>query len=337
MHLGPQITDQIAYPEGLSRIIRIDRSVGLIFRGEAPSFWLFAPFSMNRGMSGMQYLKLNHDTKADILNVCGLWAPSDLAIDSVDAFDVRGLPEFNILIYDSESWFSVVDPARRFVSARFKIPGIDGPVIRGMTGNMERVGELVVVTPREVHVYLIESANVELRKTHEMAASSIIAFNDGYLMIVNNELVLLRHGEILSFYKERLVEQFVVDRETVVSCRFVVGGQPQGVFSVVGGASMSVRSMKEPDAERQMFDVADGLMAILVPQETLVIVKVHDTVKRIQMNVPLKDFGVKYCDILRIACGVNRAMSVKGALVVMIFAVSRTMVMEIPLAIMDEE
>lgn len=325
---APAVTNLVQYPAAVTRVVKIDHSVAIIIGDR--DLWFCAPFSLNREMGGIHYIKYHHtDT---IVHVCGIWLPSDIAIDSVAGRDQRDQREFNLLIYDGNSWFHVLNPARLFVTMKFRIDDIDN--VKDMVGNKARMGEFVVLTSSRVKLCEIRSDGGNVARDFDIAAKSVANLNDFYVISVNGDLILLRNMTTSIFTRDQMMDQFVIDQDKAILLRFYSGPgiSPKAKITIFDSQSLVINGMKvKGDPSAKLFDAGDGYIVAFIYPYTVIAIDANDTSRRLEMTIPHKaEFPVD--SVQSVITAVNKQ---KQVICIILFSGEYSTMIEVPISILD--
>ena len=328
---SPHVTSHIQYPYPVDRVVQIERSIALVMGNV---LWFFSPFVRNREVGGVPYVEYRHK-EARIVHACGIYLDSETSTQVVPNIpNEPGNHEFNLLIVDDHGVFHVIDPSRQLSSMKFRVRGVaGGDDVRDMAGSLEKNGEFALLTHTETRIIQLDKRRVSVCFETDQLGTSVIPFGDGYLVNMSTNLWLIRDNSMREFLHDDIVDQFVVDGETVVT--FVRRNkQSQAAFTVVRGQSFSIKGIKErADSDARIFDVSDTFFVAYLPS-TVVVVNICDTTRRIQAQLPhWKEFVME--PVQKVICGVRDC-----DLIVQIFSAKErknSIIVELPLELIERD
>jgi hypothetical protein len=312
----PTIVSHLNFPSYVTGFFRFGREIAVVMDTE---LWFYSPFgNFRQRTSGVLYHKYHHTSPISHVSLIRLGGSFSLFAVS-GSFDPSNSVESNLLFLDDTFTFFVLDLSRSFICGRFESPEITSQKVTELRGSLLHEGEFVAITPIEILICQIDLSEhrrgAQIVHRHAISTQSIREFSTGYLVVQNPNLLFVEGGKCEEFFPQKLVSQFRVDNDTVITAS--LAHKHDAELMVVNGPSFRVRRILD-------FDAADGWIVILLKSKVLLIVNRLNMTQRMQIQVG-STMALGFDQGTKIICGVTEP----GILMVLLIANEKLISIEV--------
>jgi hypothetical protein len=274
---SPYIGAYIEFPAPITAVFRFNRDVAVVMD---KLLWFYSPFSSHRqltaGVIHHEYLHPN-----TIICVCTVSLPGSYSTAIAGASDPTEAVDFDLLLFDSVSAFTVVNLSRSVVCATFEAPHIAAGGVLELRGSPDTLGEFAVRTASAVFICQMDLSRdrrgPQIVHRHRIEASSIREFGGGYLALHNHNLLFIKGEERTEFLPDKPVSRFATDAGNVVAYS-QVSPKSEAEVIVVSGPSFRVGHLVA-------FDAYDEYVVVLLKGWVLLVVNREDVNMRMHIQV----------------------------------------------------
>ncbi|EAY04714.1 hypothetical protein TVAG_059120 [Trichomonas vaginalis G3] len=246
----------------------------------------------NRAMSGLQHFKYSHSSK--IKNFCGICLDGTIqneALPEKDELQAGIHPETCILFQDASGKFGVYDNGHLFCCSVFSYPNMSDVV--AFAGSISTPNKFAVLHKSALHICKLKLNAYEEIGSYPVAASNIIAFENGYLLQKSDTLVYFENGQFKDYFKSTStvcpqITDFKVDNGRVVVVS--VSGE-KCIMSIIGSKPIGLLKWRHG-----FWDFHDDWIVAHLKGDLLAIISADNPDVRQVVN--LGEFGDKTTNIV---------------------------------------